>query len=98
MALQKQYKALAGEESALRERDLIIFLLKGSSVELATKEESYIDGSSIRKELKIDDTFEGVILVGKDGGVKFKKEFHVKPQIIFDVIDAMPMRKAEMKN
>lgn len=42
--------------------------------------------------------FEGVLLIGKDGGIKLKKPFIVKPQTIFDLVDSMPMRRAEMRS
>jgi len=38
-----------------------------------------------------------VILVGKDGGVKFKRHTRVKLSDIFALIDAMPMRQEEMR-
>jgi hypothetical protein len=42
--------------------------------------------------------FQGVVLIGKDGGVKFKERFMVAPATIFDIVDSMPMRQAEIKN
>jgi hypothetical protein len=44
-------------------------------------------------------TFSGVVLIGKDGGVKLRNDYVVAPQKILDLIDGMPMRRAEiMKN
>ena len=37
-----------------------------------------------------------VRLVGKDGGVKFSRTTTVDPATLFDLIDAMPMRQAEL--
>ena len=37
------------------------------------------------------------ILVGKDGGVKFRQDRIVELKEIFRVIDAIPMRQQEMK-
>ena len=37
------------------------------------------------------------ILVGKDGGVKLKRHAPVKLEEIFGLIDAMPMRREEMR-
>lgn len=95
---QKQYEAITAEGSAFRDRDLILLLLKEDLVELSNDNESEIDGTQLRNELKIDPAFEGVILIGKDGGIKMREIFHVEPQTIFDLIDSMPMRQAEMKN
>jgi len=97
-AFQKQYTALLSEESELEDRDLIVFLLKDDLVKFSNGSKLQIDGRGLRKELKIRPVFEGVILIGKDGGVKMREEFHVEPQKIFDLIDSMPMRQSEMKN
>jgi hypothetical protein len=42
------------------------------------------------------DSFE-VLLVGKDGGVKFRSSEVVSPEEIFRLVDAMPMRREEMR-
>jgi hypothetical protein len=41
-------------------------------------------------------TFE-VLLVGKDGGVKFRSNQPLEPEEIFRTVDAMPMRREEMR-
>jgi len=38
-----------------------------------------------------------VILIGKDGELKLRKELPVELSEIFSVIDAMPMRQREMR-
>ncbi len=44
-----------------------------------------------------EEDFEGILLIGKDGGVKYESDFYVSPEDIFEIIDSMPMRRAEMK-
>ena len=39
-----------------------------------------------------------IILVGKDGGEKFTSNSPVEAQKLFDLIDAMPMRRDEMSH
>lgn len=39
-----------------------------------------------------------VLLVGKDGGVKLDSDAPVTPAELFTLIDAMPMRKAELRS
>lgn len=48
-------------------------------------------------QFRLSPNFEGVILLGKDGGLKLKKPFLVEPQSIFELIDSMPMRRSEMR-
>ena len=50
-----------------------------------------------RRRLNVEVGALAVVLVGKDGGVKFRSERPVPPQQIFDLIDAMPMRQQEMR-
>jgi hypothetical protein len=38
-----------------------------------------------------------VLLIGKDGGEKLRREKPVPPQELFDLIDSMPMRQGEMR-
>lgn len=39
-----------------------------------------------------------VVLIGLDGGIKLRRTEVVTRDEFFDVIDAMPMRRAELKN
>lgn len=54
-------------------------------------------GSALRKVLGVAPTGFAVVLVGKDGGVKKVWHDPVDPARIFTLIDAMPMRRREMK-
>lgn len=38
------------------------------------------------------------VLVGKDGGEKFRSDEPVRPEDLFDLIDDMPMRRREMQD
>ena len=52
---------------------------------------------SIRKQFDAPPGHFSVILVGKDGGTKFRQNDRVKLKDIFKLIDAMPMRQEEMR-
>ena len=54
-------------------------------------------GSALRKSLGVGERGFAVVLVGKDGTVKKVWRDPVDPKQIFTVIDAMPMRKDEMR-
>ena len=54
-------------------------------------------GSALRKSLGVAEKGFAVVLVGKDGSVKKVWREPVDPKTIFTVIDAMPMRRDEMK-
>lgn len=77
----------------MEERDLVLFVCTGKEV---------LDKDGLKTDINPDKIsygeFQGVILIGKDGGVKLRKKFIVEPKEIFDLIDQMPMRRSEMKN
>ena len=82
----QQYAALKRETAALRERDVVV---QAMTPEAARRE---------RPELGVASpaTFE-VLLVGKDGGVKLRREDLVAVSEITALIDTMPMRQNEMR-
>ena len=53
--------------------------------------------SELNKEFKIKPGTFNVILVGKDGSEKHRAVAILQPQKLFAIIDAMPMRRSEMK-
>ncbi|KPM31872.1 Hypothetical protein I595_2372 [Croceitalea dokdonensis DOKDO 023] len=81
-AFLRQKQLLTKEKAALEERAILIF--EGNR--------------ELQEQLQLNAEFEGIILIGKDGGVKHKKPFTVQPEAIFSMIDGMPMRKAEIRN
>ena len=51
-----------------------------------------------QKRFGLDENQYEMVLVGKDGGVKRRYSNVVDPQVIFNIIDAMPMRMREMQS
>ena len=77
----KQKSMFAKETTKMDDRAII--LLKGNN--------------ELKLDLGFKKDFQGVVLIGKDGGVKFSGDFLVKPETLFSLIDGMPMRKAEIR-
>lgn len=96
-ALQSQLQAFTADKEALEDRDLIIFLVSENVVYNSNDKPSEMNAARLRKNLGIQHDFRGTVLIGKDGGVKMKKEFQVDPETIFTLIDGMPMRRAEIR-
>ena len=92
IARDKQLLAFRELDTALTERDLLIFCYNGKA--LLSRD---LEASQYRLPEQIDRNFQGVILLGKDGGVKLKAAYPVEPQFIFTLIDGMPMRRAEIR-
>jgi hypothetical protein len=55
------------------------------------------DAAAIRRRFDVPAGATTVVLVGKDGGEKFRADGPVPPQRLFTLIDAMPMRQDEMR-
>ena len=56
------------------------------------------ESPKLLKRLALDNEYSGLVLLGKDGGIKLKQKLVVKPHILFDLVDAMPMRRAELRD
>jgi predicted outer membrane lipoprotein len=73
-------------------------LLRGCAGGLTERDVKVIDARHQSMQYKVDASRFAIILVGKDGGEKFRSYKPVACDSIFAIIDAMPMRQAEMRN
>ena len=91
--VKEQLALFTSLEKELADRDLIILRYEDGKV---------LDGNSKTTDMDVNSIpypdYNGLLLIGKDGGVKLKKPFVVVPNEVFALIDSMPMRRAEMKN
>jgi hypothetical protein len=95
--LEEQLKVLQNHLEKLRERDILVFIVTNDAVLDTLKRKTILKSKQIIEAYGLKD-FQGLILIGKDGGIKLKESFVVSPQAIFTLIDGMPMRQAEMKH
>lgn len=96
-AMNSQLKVLEAKADELKERDILLFQLTPKTIILSNGRKTTLSAIETYRSLSIPTDFKGVILVGKDGGVKLKKPFQVKAEDIFELIDGMPMRKSEIR-
>lgn len=82
--VQQQISLFDKEVEGIKERDIKITIV--SKNDLLYKK-YYVQAGSFT-----------IILLGKDGTEKFRTDKIFLPQKLFAIIDAMPMRQAEMKN
>ncbi|WP_339715638.1 DUF4174 domain-containing protein [uncultured Kriegella sp.] len=99
-ALISQWHQFTNLKTECSERDLKLLIITNNSVFLdnTTKADAALDTQSIRARFGISEHFKGIVLVGKDGGKKLQEKFEVNPLMVFELIDGMPMRRAEMRN
>ncbi len=83
--LQKQLMEFEKNESGMKERDIKVLTFKQSSEN---------EGQFKKWKVKESDTFT-FILIGRDGGEKYRSGSFVSHQDLFGKIDAMPMRRSE---
>jgi len=80
------------------DRDLLIaHVLEKGEGRLGNVRLNFGQALSFRKHLSVPPGQFMVILIGKDGGEKFRQDRNVELKEIFNIIDAMPMRRQEMK-
>lgn len=95
--LQAQIKRLQSEIDELNERQLLVFIISDTSVYDIEQNEIDLSAERITNQYGLS-SFQGLVLIGKDGSAKLKEAFVVNPKTIFELIDSMPMRQAEIKN
>lgn len=77
----------------LIERDMV--LLGFGEGDAPYSFDSSLDLDGLRITLGVHE--DSIVLIGKDGSVKATWREPVDPQVVFDIIDAMPMRRREMQ-
>jgi hypothetical protein len=97
---EEQRLALSRNLGGLSERDMAVFLMPGDRPPtiLVGAGPAQDPGPALRKAYDVAPADFVVILVGKDGGEKRRWTSPVAPDEIFTLIDAMPMRRDEMRS
>lgn len=96
-AMRSQLRILLSNSDELKERDILLFQLTPKTIISSQGEETMLSSKETYDSLSILEDFKGLILIGKDGGIKLKKPFLVTAGDIFALIDGMPMRKSEIR-
>ncbi|CAM4341063.1 DUF4174 domain-containing protein [Zobellia nedashkovskayae] len=97
-ALSTNLTTFTKEQKKLTDRDLVLFVMNPKKVNNQDGSKSNLDAEMVYKQLKLTPDFEGVLLIGKDGGIKLTQAFPLTPEVVFDKIDGMPMRQSEMRS
>ena len=81
----EQTRILASDRAGMVERDLVLV------------EPAVADQQRLRRRYGVLPDAFVVLLIGKDGGVKLRSAGPLAAGTLFETIDAMPMRQAEMR-
>jgi hypothetical protein len=91
-------KSIETQQAEVVDRDLVIFeVLETGTSRMDTKDLDPQVAQSLRDKFDARPGRFAVILVGKDGGIKMNRQDPTQLEDIFALIDAMPMRREEMK-
>ena len=84
--------------AGVAERDLVVFrVFEVEDSRVADRPLSAADAEELRRRFRVASGRFRVVLIGKDGGVKMTRNGETELQEIFNRIDAMPMRRREMR-
>ena len=89
---------IVAQKAEIDDRHLIVFEVPAHGP--ARMNNSPLDrkeADSIRTHFDIPSNEFSLVLVGKDGGIKLKREDRVDLSDVFGLIDSMPMRQREMQ-
>ena len=91
-------RSLKQERTEVLDRDLIVFrLFENMPSRICRQPLPPEDAETLRRRFKVDGGRFTVILIGKDGGVKWVREHRAELREVFERIDSMPMRQQEMR-
>lgn len=96
-----QLKEFQNSKDQLKERKLIIYKINNdefSSINYITDKTIYgkVSKKISKKILNENQNFE-LVLIGLDGNIKLKRNEILTKEALFSIIDAMPMRKYNLK-
>jgi hypothetical protein len=95
-----QLAKISQNKEGYQKRDLKVIILKNQKVDIWNSNENHhLDFHQIVKKLNIEEIqpFQN-LLIGKDGGVKLRSNSPISNEKLFETIDAMPMRRREMRD
>ena len=95
--LKRQRRIVATNHAGLRERDMIVIEIVGSRVRTVLGSTAAFSAAAARKFYGVGPGTFRTILVGKDGGRKLQSSSPIGSARLFRLIDAMPMRKQEIR-
>lgn len=95
-ALERQNQWLRDGATGMTDRDLVVIRIVGNTVDApyALK----LDSRTLRENVGLKADRFGVALIGKDGSVALKRPAPITMPSLFAVIDAMPMRREEIRH
>lgn len=93
----EQINWLRKAAAILTERDMPVFVVGPGGVTTLAGDRAALDAARLRMDFGVESDAFAIILVGKDGGEKFRAAAPVEVARLIDLVDAMPMRRQEAR-
>jgi hypothetical protein len=97
-SLVRQRQVVEAGADAFRERNVVVVYVVGDRVSQAFGPAPGATAPTLRQRYGVAAGAFHAILVGKDGGVKLQSRTPLSAERLSKVIDAMPMRRDEMRD
>ncbi|SKB53651.1 protein of unknown function [Salegentibacter holothuriorum] len=94
---QQQLTELQKHQQSLKERKLVIYQIIAEKYSTGLAEENWKNSIELFQKYKEEKSDFRVLLIGLDGGEKLDQTKILSAEKLFNTIDSMPMRQAEMR-
>jgi len=94
---QEQITLMRPLDDDFKDRKLLVFLITNKGYKILNKEEIRAQDSPLMEGIRTDTSMFRIQLMGLDGGVKLNRSQTITREELFRRIDAMPMRKTELR-
>lgn len=97
--LNKQLELLNKDKVGYEERKLLIIGINEKGYQIYKENSaSFINTTKPYKDLKLGASDHTILLIGLDGGIKYRSKDTMTTRQLFSIIDGMPMRQSEIRN
>ncbi|MBZ9632294.1 DUF4174 domain-containing protein [Salegentibacter sp. LM13S] len=94
---QQQLTQLQKHQKGLKDRKLVIYRILPKKYKIAFQDKNWKNSAQFYKKYKAEESDFRIILIGLDGGEKLDQTKVLSVEKLFNTIDSMPMRQAEMR-
>ena len=96
--LQTQLTEFRTHSAGMKERKLVVYQVQSNQFQRGLSADSeWISSNKLYQNYKSNDSPFEVVLIGLDGGVKLTQNDILTCEKLFAIIDAMPMRRRELR-
>ena len=94
---QQQLTELQKHQQGLKERKLVVYKILPEKYSTGFQEENWKSSTELYGKYKVKNSDFRVMLIGLDGGEKLEQTEVLSIEKLFNTIDSMPMRQAELR-